>query len=280
KKVGEILKTHCRADDIIARLGGDEFAIILPKTDDIETNLIMNRITEATTKENLNSIMVSVAIGHSIKIAPIQDINDIIRISENNMYKNKIKTGKLMRKKTFELIINTLNSRYSHEQIHNNSVSDLCQKLGEVLDFSKEQLNSLSDAALYHDIGKIIIPPEILNKAFPLSSEERELVQRHPETGYQILKSIEEYSHLARYVLSHHEHWDGNGYPRRQKGSEIPMFSRIICIADAYEAMTNERPYKKPLSKSQAISELREKSGTQFDPNLIELFITKVLKVN
>lgn len=280
KKVGEILKTHCRADDIIARLGGDEFAIILPKTDDIETNLIMNRITEASTKENLNSIMVSVAIGHSIKIAPIQDINDIIRIAENNMYKNKIKTGKLMRKKTFELIINTLNSRYSHEQIHNNSVSDLCQKLGEVLDFSKEQLKSLSDAALYHDIGKIIIPPEILNKPFPLSSEERELVQRHPETGYQILKSIEEYSHLARYVLSHHEHWDGNGYPRRQKGSEIPMFSRIICIADAYEAMTNERPYKKPLSKSQAISELREKSGTQFDPNLIELFIKKVLKVN
>lgn len=280
KRVGEILKRHCRADDIIARLGGDEFAIILPKTDDIETRLIMKRIIEASFKENLNSIMVSVAIGHSIKISPIQDINDIMRIAENNMYKNKIKTGKLMRKKTFELIIDTLNSRYSNEQIHNNSVSDLCIKLGEALDFSKEQLDSLSNAALYHDIGKIIIPPEVLNKPFSLSSEERELVQRHPETGYQILKSIEEYSHLARYVLSHHEHWDGNGYPRRQKGSEIPIFSRIICIADAYEAMTNERPYKKILSQAEAVKELREKSGTQFDPNLIETFITKVLKVS
>lgn len=277
KKVGDILKKHCRVDDIIARLGGDEFAIILPKTDDIETKLIMNRITKASLNENIDSVMVSAALGHSIKISPIQDINDIIRIAENNMYKNKIKTGKLMRKKTFQLIVDTLNSRYENEQIHNSSVSDLCQKFGEALEFSKEQIETLCDAARFHDIGKIIIPPEILNKQDSLTSEEYELVQRHPETGYQILKSIEEYTHLARYVLSHHEHWDGNGYPRKQKNSEIPIFSRIICIADAYEAMTSDRPYRKAMKKQDAIDELKQHSGTQFDPNLVDIFINKVL---
>lgn len=277
KKVGDILKKHCRVDDIIARLGGDEFAIILPKTDDIETKLIMSRITKASLNENIDSVMVSAALGHSIKISPIQDINDIIRIAENNMYKNKIKTGKLMRKKTFQLIVDTLNSRYDNEQIHNSSVSDLCQKFGEALEFSKEQIETLCDAARFHDIGKIIIPPEILNKQDSLTSEEYELVQRHPETGYQILKSIEEYTHLARYVLSHHEHWDGNGYPRKQKNSEIPIFSRIICIADAYEAMTSDRPYRKAIKKQDAIDELKQHSGTQFDPNLVDIFINKVL---
>lgn len=277
KKVGDILKKHCRSDDIIARLGGDEFAIILPKTDDIETKLIMGRITKASLSENIDSVMVSAALGHSIKISPIQDINDIIRIAENNMYKNKIKTGKLMRKKTFQLIIDTLNSRYDNEHIHSSSVSDLCQKFGEALEFSKEQIETLCDAARFHDIGKIIIPPEILNKQDSLTSEEYELIQRHPETGYQILKSIEEYTHLARYVLSHHEHWDGNGYPRKQKNSEIPIFSRIMCIADAYEAMTNDRPYRKAMKKQDAIAELKRCSGTQFDPNLVDIFINKVL---
>lgn len=277
KKVGDILKSHCRSDDIVARLGGDEFAIILPKTDDVETKLIMQRITKASFCENINSVMVSAALGHSIKISPIQDINDIIRIAENNMYKNKIKTGKLMRKKTFELIIDTLNLRYYNEQNHNITVSEICRVLGEAMEFSKEQINTLCEAARFHDIGKIIIPPEILNKQDSLTSEEFELVQRHPETGYQILKSIEEYTHLARYVLSHHEHWDGNGYPRKQKNSEIPIFSRIICIADAYEAMTNDRPYRKAMKRQDAIEELKRHSGTQFDPNLIDIFINKVL---
>lgn len=277
KKVGEILKKHCRSDDIVARLGGDEFAIILPKTDDIETKLIMQRITKASLNESIDSVMVSAALGHSIKISPIQDINDIIKISENNMYKNKIKTGKLMRKKTFELIINTLSRRYENEQIHNSSVSDICEKIGLALEFSKEQINTLCDAARLHDIGKIIIPPEVLNKQTTLTLEEFEMVQRHPETGYQILKSIDEYTHLARYILSHHEHWDGNGYPRKQKSSEIPIFSRIIFIADAYDAMTNDRPYRKALTKQDAINELKKYSGTQFDPNLVDIFINKVL---
>lgn len=280
KKVGNILKTQCRSDDIIARLGGDEFAIVLPKTDDAQTNIIINRITEASLKENLDSIMISVAIGHSVKESPTQDTAEIIAAAENNMYKNKIKSGKIMRKRTFELILKTLNKNYENEQSHNISVSDICRSIGEALEFSNEQLASLCDAALLHDIGKIIIPPEIINKPSKLTQEEFEIVQRHPETGYQILKSIEQYSHLARYVLSHHERWDGKGYPRRQKNSEIPIFSRIISIADAYDAMTSDRPYRKALSKVAAIEELQRNAGTQFDPNVVDVFVKKVLKYN
>lgn len=277
QKVAEILKMSCRADDVIARLGGDEFAIILPKSDELQADIIATRIADATLNETISSVMISVASGYSTKLYQNQDINEIIKASEICMYKNKIKSGKLMRKKTFELIISTLNKNYNNEQAHASAVSKLCKQIGFALGLSAEQLENLGTVAVLHDIGKITIPPAVLNKKEPLTQEESDLIERHSESGYQIMKSVEEYSFLAQYVLSHHERWDGNGYPRKQKGKDIPLFSRIISVADAYDAMTNERPYKNKLSKNAAILELRKNSGTQFDPEIVSVFIEKVL---
>jgi HD-GYP domain-containing protein (c-di-GMP phosphodiesterase class II) len=132
-------------------------------------------------------------------------------------------------------------------------------------------------AGSQHDIGKIMVPPELLSKPGKLTAEEFDLVKRHPETGYQILKSVDEYVTLAKYLLYHHERWDGSGYPEGLQGKAIPLQSRIIAVADAYEAMTANRPYQTTRTGEEAKAELRKCAGTQFDPEIVDVFIREVL---
>ena len=272
KKVAGIMKKECRNDDIVARLGGDEFSVILPKTDAVQAKLIMDRITGSADKENLKSIVISVAAGYATKTSPDQNIDEIIKIAENNMYSDKINTGKRMRRKTFELITVNLFEKYSYEQDQSERMKKLAARIGSAMGLSKDQISTLETISYYHDIGKIIIPPRLLNRPSDLSLEEYDLVQRHAEAGYQIMKSQEEYSSIAIYVLSHHERWDGNGYPRKQKGHEIPLLSRILAVLDAYTAMTGNLPYKKSLSTDSAIMELKKNAGLQFDPEVVDIF--------
>jgi HD-GYP domain-containing protein (c-di-GMP phosphodiesterase class II) len=135
-------------------------------------------------------------------------------------------------------------------------------------------------AGLIHDIGKIGVSESILNKPGSLSIEERSDIERHPETGWRILSSTDELSDLAEYILNHHEKWDGSGYPNRLKGEAIQLEARIIAVADAYDAMTSERSYRKAMSKKEAIKELARCSGTQFDPRIIDVFVNQVLPEN
>ena len=272
KKVAGIMKKECRNDDIVARLGGDEFSVILPKTDAVQAKLIMDRITGSADKESLKSIVISVAAGYATKTSPDQNIDEIIKIAENNMYSDKINTGKRMRRKTFELITVNLFEKYSYEQDQSERMKKLAARIGSAMGLSKDQISTLETISYYHDIGKIIIPPRLLNRPSDLSLEEYDLVQRHAEAGYQIMKSQEEYSSIAIYVLSHHERWDGNGYPRKQKGHEIPLLSRILAVLDAYTAMTGNLPYKKSLSTDSAIMELKKNAGLQFDPEVVDIF--------
>ncbi len=132
-------------------------------------------------------------------------------------------------------------------------------------------------AGLLHDIGKITVPTDLLSKPGKLTDEELEVIKRHPETGYQILKSVDEYITIAKYVLHHHERWDATGYPAGLKGEEIPLQSRIIAVADAYEAMTAKRPYQKKRTTKEAKAELKKCSCTQFDPLIVKIFLESVL---
>lgn len=143
-----------------------------------------------------------------------------------------------------------------------------------------DDLVELELAGLYHDIGKISIPDSILNKPGKLTEEEFEVIKTHTEVGYQILRAADEYSDLAEHALSHHERWDGTGYPRGLKAEQIPLFSRIISIADSYEAMTADRPYRKAMNQEIAIEEIIRCSGSQFDPKIANIFINDVLKYN
>jgi len=130
---------------------------------------------------------------------------------------------------------------------------------------------------MYHDIGKISIPDAILKKPGKLSKEEFDTIKKHPEISYQILRAADEFSDLAIHALYHHERWDGTGYPSGKKGEEIPLFSRIICVADSYEAMTAVRSYKKQLTKDEAVKEIIKCSRFQFDEDIARVFVEKVL---
>ena len=125
-----------------------------------------------------------------------------------------------------------------------------------------------------HDIGEINISAEILTKKGPLTAEEWDIIKKHPETGYRIVRATEEFSHVAEDILSHHERWDGSGYPQGLKGKEIPLLARITAIVDAYEVMTSGRPYKKAMPREEIIAELKRWTGRQFDPELADVFLT------
>ena len=133
-------------------------------------------------------------------------------------------------------------------------------------------------AGLLHDIGKIAMSNEILNKCGRLNDAEWMVLKRHPEVGYSILTSVNDYASLAECVLTHHERWDGTGYPQRLKGEEIPFYARIISVADAFAAMTSDRPYRKAMSEIDAIQAIKAESGKQFDPKIVKVFLEIVLK--
>lgn len=161
--------------------------------------------------------------------------------------------------------------------MHSNRVSDICQSIATKMNFSEDAVNQMRIAGLIHDIGKIGVDENILNKPGRLSLDERMDIERHPEIGWKILSSTNEFSELAQFVLNHHEKWDGSGYPNGLKGDSIPLEARIISVADSYDAMTSERSYRKGMSIDAAIIELKRCSGTQFDPEIVDVLVNKVL---
>ncbi len=278
KKAAEMIKKACREGDIIARIGGDEFALLLPETGDEETAQIANRIKELSSKENVANIELSVSYGYDTKKTDKQKMSEVLANAENHMYRHKLYERSSQRNKTIEIIMNTLFEKSNRESLHSNRVSGICQAIASEMNFDKDNINKIRIAGLIHDIGKIGIDEKILNKAGRLSDEEREQILRHPEIGWRILGSSDEFSELAQFVLGHHERWDGSGYPNGLKGEKIPLEARIISIADSYDAMTGERTYRKAINKDEAINELKSCSGTQFDPEIVEVFVNQVLK--
>lgn len=234
KSVAKALKSECRTEDVLSRVGGDEFVILLPKTNYYETELIVKRIHKAIDKQKIDNIIVSVSIGWETKENSKQDIKEVFSKAEDYMYRNKITESQSMRNQTIKIIMQTLHETNLQEKVHSERVSQLSRKIGEAMKLDKEVLKELEITGLMHDIGKIAIIEQILNKPGPLTEIEFEEVKRHPEISYHILKSVDIYTRLAEYVLSHHERWDGMGYPRGLSGEEIPLVARIITVADAY----------------------------------------------
>ena len=276
-KVAEVMRKGCRENDMIARLGGDEYAILLPKTDDIETNQIIQRINELSSKEKVGSIDISISFGYATKRSEEENIQDIYKYAEDLMYRHKHAVSSDMRSKTLDLVLNTLFEKSSRENLHSINVSKLCEAIAIKMEFSKNEVSQIKIAGLLHDIGKIEIYEGILNKPDKLSKTEREKMQRHSEIGFRILSSVKEFSSFADAIFEHHERWDGKGYPIGLKGEEISLPARIIALADSYDAMTCDRNYRKGFTQEEAIEEVKRCAGTQFDPEIARIFIEKVL---
>lgn len=277
KKVATVIKKGCRDEDIVARLGGGEFAILFPKTNSSETEKHIERIKDLLSKEKAGSINISVSFGYEVKEETGEKVHDVLKNAEEHMYRHKLHESFSMRSKTINLVINTLFEKSHREMMHSKRVSEICEKFAIKLNLESETVKDLKTAGLMHDIGKIGVSDRILNKPQKLDEYEWNEIKRHPEIGFRILSSVNEFSEIASFVLEHHERWDGQGYPRGLKGDEICLNARIIAIADSYDAMTSYRTYGNSISKEEAICEIQKCSGTQFDPAIAKVFVEMVL---
>lgn len=190
---------------------------------------------------------------------------------------------KLQEKFTEEIIISLTNLLEIHDNYtkgHNQNVANMSRKIALHIGLSKKEIQKAYWTGILHDIGKTIIPAKILNKKGSLSEEEYEKVKKHPEWGYKTLKHSDQLKEIASYVLYHHERWDGKGYPEGLKGTEIPVISRIVSLADAWDSMRSDRSYRKSMSKDNALNEIIKNKGKQFDSELVEIFLEKIIKIH
>ncbi len=273
----KIFKKIVRKESIVTRWAGDEFALIFPKTSQREAGKILDRIREATENEKDGGIPLRLALGCSTKNCPSENIREVFVEAENNMFKRKLIEKESVSSSIIASLESTLFEKSHETGIHTKRLNELARKLGREIGLNESILNDLSLLSSLHDIGKIAITEEILLKKSKLTDEEWSFIKKHPEIGSKIAKSTTQIAHIADGILYHHEWWNGNGYPKGLKKNKIPIESRIISIVDAYDVMRNGRPYKKKMSKTEAVNELLRCSGTQFDPKLVEVFIKKVV---
>ncbi len=274
KKVASILNNSCRQEDVIARWGGDEFVILLPRTWRNEATKIGKRIRKKCRETKVRDIPVSIALGVSAKENSEETIADTLKEAEDNMYKQKLSESRSTRSAVLNALLKTLATKSYETEEHTRRMQKAALKMGEKLGLPDSELSRLTLLITLHDIGKINLSEELLTKKGTLTDSEWKVMKKHPETGYRIARATEEFSHVAEDILSHHEHWDGKGYPRGLKGEKIPLLARITAIADAFEVMLNGRPYKKSMSWSEIINEFKRCSGKQFDPELVEVFLS------
>lgn len=276
KSISRILKRNCSEDAVISRWGGDEFGIILPEADNEKANKICNSIYKSCNESSFGKVKPSIALGFAVKDSIEKSTIKVLQEAEVNMYKRKNEDKKGTKNYLIHTLENTLFEKSNENREHSERLKTLSVKLAGMLKLSDTEIDELSLLSTFHDIGKIGIPDYIMFKPSPLSDDEWNMMKKHPEIGYKIAKSTNDIAHISKYILFHHERWDGGGYPQGLKGNSIPKLSRIISIIDAYDVMTHRSPYKDFISIEKACEEIKKNSGTQFDPILVESFLEMI----
>ncbi|HRW12565.1 MAG TPA: diguanylate cyclase [Syntrophomonas sp.] len=275
RETARVMAACCREGDMLARTGGDEFTILMPNTSREEAQALFKQIESAFRDEFRiqEENYMSVSLGFDTKESWSEDINQVIKSAEDIMYRRKL----LEHKSSHGSIIAAMKStmfNISHEtEAHANRLLEMSRRIGARLQLSNDEMGKLELLATLHDIGKLGIDRRVLNKETPLNEEEWKEMRKHPEIGFRIAMSTHELMPIAEYILSHHERWDGSGYPQGLAGENIPLLSRILSVIDAYDAMTSDRVYRHAVSREEALEELKQFAGTQFDPRIVEIFI-------
>lgn len=276
KKASQILSDVFGDDTPIARIGGDEFCVILPCTDFAAAQELAEQIVKKTEdSNNLNPVIpVSMSIGIASSYEDSnEDIYSIYRRADDDMYHYKLSQTSSEKSKVIDMLLTALSEKDYVSQGHVERISELCLLLAESMSLHENQKRDLVLLSKVHDLGKIGIPDDILNKPAKLSTKEYERMKLHVKIGYNIANRSRELVTIAPLILHHHEHWDGKGYPDSLKGDKIPLECRVLAIVDAFDAMTNDRPYHKGISVEEALLEIERCAGTQFDPNLTKEFV-------
>ncbi|AHM58236.1 diguanylate cyclase with PAS/PAC sensor (plasmid) [Peptoclostridium acidaminophilum DSM 3953] len=270
-----IIKSHFADSRLIARIGGDEFAVILERATEESILKTKEKIKEHLTLINQSErlLPISLSIGYGIVSRISPSIADAMKEADDFMYREKLHHKLSFRSKNIDFIKKMLETRDFITEGHGRRMEDLCITLAYRMGLSQKDVKDMALFAQFHDIGKIGISDSILFKPGRLTEDEFEEMKKHAELGYRIAESSPDIMHISELIFKHHEWWNGSGYPFGLKGEEIPLQCRILSVVDAYDAMTNSRPYRKAMPSEDALQELRRFSGVQFDPSVVDMLI-------
>jgi diguanylate cyclase (GGDEF)-like protein/putative nucleotidyltransferase with HDIG domain len=282
------------------RLGGDEFALLLPGYDENDAQTAASSVVERISALELDQLgPVTVSAGVATSPAHAADRDELIRLADSALYwakeygKNRVRAyrpdvielaelkrlasgpDRAARFRAAASLARAVDARDVYTGSHSQRVAKLAAGVARRLGLPEEDVELTRLAASLHDLGKLAIPEEILRKPGPLTEPERMVLERHPQIGFRMLESLG-IDPVADWVLHHHERWDGTGYPDGLPGERIPLGARIIFVADAYDAMTSERVYRRRVAPEQAIAELRRCAGSQFDPVIVDAIADEI----
>lgn len=308
KRVGRLLRNEIRKGGYTARYGGEEFIVVLPEATSSEAMKTADRLRglmkEVAQDVELPENVVSASFGVGDLPDCASDADSLISAADTallfakrcgrdrvayfrDLSGEEFEDGDVERLysrlegaslQTMRALAEAVDVNDHYSAVGTSALAEIAAAMAHELGMAEDQVDSLVLAARLHDIGKIGVPGSILRKKDKLLPEELAAVQQHPEIGQRILEEARQLQEFVSAILYHHERWDGDGYPERLQGKQIPLMARVVGIMDAYRAMRSDRPYRKAMSKTQALTELEKGSGSQFDPQLVELFVTLVNK--
>ncbi len=298
RKTAQVLEQYTRCHDIVCRYSDDQFAVILPDIEVGEMDAVIARmrtIYMQTTQEgyNLNDGKMTMSMGFSMYPELAKNTDELITQSDTALYhaknrgrdkvqiykdvfdeiKHSFGTNEQQLLSSLKLLLGTISGKDKYTFGHSERVMSYSIQIGNAMCLDLERIKILKIAALLHDIGKVEIAESILNKREKLNDYEFAVLRRHPIYSANMLEPLSYINGLVEIVRAHHERYDGEGYPDKLNGMDIPLESRILAVADSYDAMLSNRPYRKGLGIEGAKQELRNCSGTQFDPDIVEIFL-------
>ncbi len=299
KTTAQILRDNVRSEDIIARYGGDEFAVILVNAGQKKANRLAERISQNVANqpfsdpESRNVFYITASIGIATFPFDADTGKELIDAADKAMYlvkrTTKAKAGSYLTEfeelessltpsekallDTIKLLIQVLDSRDRYTWEHCRQVARYATQIGERMKLPKEAVSKLKLAGYLHDMGKIHVNPEVLNKRGWLNETEMDTIKLHPIVGANLLAPIKGFDEVRKIIYHHHEWFNGNGYPDGLKGEQIPVGSRILAVADGFDAMTSNRPYRKACTYEWAISELKQQTNVIYDPQVVKIFL-------
>ncbi|HAF86266.1 MAG TPA: hypothetical protein DCG32_07885, partial [Sphaerochaeta sp.] len=272
-EIAIILQRPWYKGQMVGRVDGDEFALFFPNATEEIVLKVSQEIQEALSEQAFSGYALTISHGYAKKEYAQTSLSELQKRAEDDLFRNKSVENQSARQKMVDLLLQSLFKKSPREMEHSKRVGILAERFGRHLGFPKEEFEALHTLGVLHDIGKIALATRILNEKNKLDTDDWREIRRHPEIGFNLLSSVNQYDIIAEQVLCHHERWDGKGYPNQIAGESIPLYSRILALCDSFDAMTNYRTYRAGVPIDKALEEIKRCSNTQFDPTLVGRFL-------